>query len=88
MTYQHQLFEVNIQVKTCFASVINMYVFLQIKIETNIHSEQRSYLPAKIWKYGGSVLGIYIQLEELKQSNPLNVTSHIMFLVLKTIAFS
>ena len=45
--------------KTSFATVIKMYLFLYVgeKIETNIRLEEPFYLLTKTWKYGRCVFG-------------------------------
>ena len=51
------LLSANILLKTCFASVLNMYVIFVLveKNETYIHLEQSFYILTKTWMYGCSV---------------------------------
>ena len=58
-------------------STVNVYLIKTLeKIKTNIQSEQPSYFSQR---HGSMVVLCMVQrlLEELKQSNPINVTSHI-----------
>ena len=71
------LIQVSSLLKTIFSSIINMYVILfHSKNEINIHLEQHFQL---FITPGSMVVVCLVQrsLEEIKQSNPLNVTLHI-----------